>query len=207
MMALRPRFLTLAASVVWLAGLALRAASPAGEIIYSRQPHVADRRADDLQRPTLEEIFDTQNKQEAAGSPEAGRPIFEKLCSGCHRFGEAIGKDVGPDLTTIASRFKRRDVLESILWPSKVISDQYKSEMFEIAGGTVLTGVIVREDATRVFLRTPESPERPVPIAKAQIVTRSESPVSLMPPGLLEGYSQGDISNLLAFVMSPPPTK
>ena len=73
-------------------------------------------------KPTAEEIFEFENKQEQAGSPEAGRPIFEKICATCHRFGEAIGKDVGPDLTTIASRFKKRDVLESILWPSKVIS-------------------------------------------------------------------------------------
>jgi putative heme-binding domain-containing protein len=184
---------------LWLTAVGVRALPRDG-----RAPAIYD---PGQQKPTLEEIFDIQNKQDQAGSADAGRPIFEKLCAGCHRFGEAIGKDVGPDLTTIASRFKRRDVLESILWPSKVISDQYKSEMFEITGGTVLTGLIVREDATRVFLRTPESPERPVPIVKAQIITRGESPVSLMPPGLLEGYSQADISNLLAFVMSPPPAK
>ena len=98
-------------------------------------------------KPTAEEIFEFENKQEQAGSPEAGRPIFEKMCATCHRFGEAIGKDVGPDLTTLASRFKKRDVLESILWPSKVISDQYKSEMFEMKDGKVVSGVIVRENA------------------------------------------------------------
>jgi putative heme-binding domain-containing protein len=196
-MGLRLRSLALCTSFVWLSAAGLRAL-PAD---------IRPAPAGPPQKPTLEEIFDSQSKQEQAGSADAGRPVFEKLCAGCHRFGEAIGKDVGPDLTTIASRFKRRDVLESILWPSKVISDQYKSEMFEITGGTVLTGLIVREDATRVFLRTPESPERPVPIVKAQIVTRSESPVSLMPPGLVEGLSQADLSNLLAFVMSPPPAK
>ena len=156
---------------------------------------------------TPEEIFEFQMKQEQAGSPEAGRPIFEKVCAACHRFGEAIGKDVGPDLTTIASRFKKRDVLESILWPSKVISDQYKSEMFEMKDGTVLSGVIVRENAANVFLRTAESPERPVPVPKAQIANRGESTVSLMPAGLLDGYSQAEISNLLGFVLAPPPAK
>ena len=156
---------------------------------------------------TPEEIFEFQTKQEQAGSPEAGRPIFEKVCAACHRFGEAIGKDVGPDLSTIASRFKKRDVLESILWPSKVISDQYKSEMFEMKDGNVLSGVIVRENAANVFLRTAESPERPVPVPKAQIANRGESAVSLMPAGLLDGYSQTEISNLLGFVLAPPPAK
>lgn len=158
-------------------------------------------------KPTAEEIFEFQNKQEQAGSPEVGRPIFEKVCATCHRFGEAMGKDVGPDLTTIASRFKKRDVLESILWPSKVISDQYKSEMFEMKDGKLVSGVIVRENANNVFVRTPDNPDRPVAVPKAEIANRAESTVSLMPAGLLDGYNQTDISNLLAFVLAAPPAK
>ena len=156
---------------------------------------------------TPEEIFDVQNKQEQAGSPEAGRPIFEKMCATCHRFGESIGKDVGPDLSTIASRFKKRDLLESILWPSKVISDQYKSEMFEMKDGSIVSGVIVRENAGNVFVRTAENPDRPVAVSKALIANRAESPVSLMPAGLLDGLTQADIANLLGFVLAPPPAK
>src|SRR5262245_36770123 len=150
------------------------------------------------QKLTPEQILEAQTKDEKAGSPAAGRPIFEKVCAACHRFGE-IGTDVGPDLTTITSRFKRRDVLESILWPSKVISDQYKSEMFELKDGSIVSGVIVRENASSVFVRTAANPEKPVAVPKAQIANRAESVVSLMPPGLIEGYSQEEIANLLAF--------
>jgi putative heme-binding domain-containing protein len=154
-----------------------------------------------------EEIFEYQNAHDTAGSADAGRPLFEATCAACHRFGEAIGRDVGPDLTTIASRFKRRDVLESILWPSKVISDQYKSEMFEMKDASVLSGVVARENATQIFLRTAENPDRLVPVPKAQVANRGESKVSLMPEGLLAGKSQEEIANLLAFVMAPPPAK
>jgi putative heme-binding domain-containing protein len=114
---------------------------------------------------------------------------------------------VGPDLTTIASRFKRRDVLESILWPSRVISDQYKSEMLEMKDASVLSGVVARENATQIFLRTAQNPDRLVPVPKAQVANRGESKVSLMPEGLLAGKSQEEIANLLAFVMAPPPAK
>jgi putative heme-binding domain-containing protein len=158
------------------------------------------------QKLTREQIFEYQNKQEGAGSPEAGRPIFERQCAICHRFGE-IGKDVGPDLTTITSRFKKQDVLESILWPSKVISDQYQSEMFELDDKTIVSGVIVRESPAAVFVRTSDSPEKPVVIQKAKITTRAASTVSLMPEGLVDAYTQEDIANLLAFVMAPPPAK
>ena len=151
-------------------------------------------------------IFEHQNKQEGGGSAAAGRAIFEKQCANCHRFGE-MGKDVGPDLTTIASRFKKKDVLESILWPSKIISDQYQSEMFELSDGSVVTGVLVRESAIAVLVRTSDNPDRPVQVPKAKIANRATSPVSLMPEGLLEGYTQDDIANLLAFVLAPPPAK
>lgn len=155
---------------------------------------------------TADEIFEYQNKQEAPGSAEAGRPVFDKQCAACHRFGE-IGKDVGPDLTTIASRFKKTDLLESILWPSKIISDQYRSEMFELSDGSVVTGVLVRESAIAVFVRTAESPEKPVQVPKGKIATRATSTVSLMPEGLLDGYGHSEIANLLAFVLAPPPAK
>lgn len=159
-----------------------------------------------VQKLTVDEIFEFQNKQDQPGSADAGRPIFEKQCASCHRFGE-IGKDVGPDLTTITSRFKKRDVLEAILWPSKVISDQYTAEMIELSDGSVVTGVLVRESANALILRTGEDPDRPVQVPKARIATRAASTVSLMPEGLLDGYSQTDITNLLTFVMSPPPSK
>jgi putative heme-binding domain-containing protein len=158
------------------------------------------------QKMTPEEIVAYHTKDEKAGNAEAGRPLFEKQCAICHRFG-GIGTDVGPDLTTITSRFKRKDVLESIVYPSKVISDQYQAEMFELKDGKVVTGVIVRESAAAVLVRTSENPDKPVAVPKGQIATRATSTVSLMPENLLDGLSHEQISNLMAFVMAPPPAK
>jgi hypothetical protein len=67
--------------------------------------------------------------------------------------------------------------------------------------------VLVRENAISVLLRTAENPDRPVQVPKAKIATRAESTASLMPEGLLDGYTQADIANLLTFVLSPPPSK
>ena len=97
-----------------------------------------------------EQLLETHMKDEKSGSAAAGRPVFEKWCAGCHRFG-GIGKDVGPDLTTLTSRFKRRDILESILWPSKIISDQYQTEMLELNDGSVVTGTSRKPISSAVF--------------------------------------------------------
>ena len=156
--------------------------------------------------PSREQLLETHMKDEKSGSAAAGRPVYEKLCAGCHRFG-AIGKDVGPDLTTLTSRFKRRDILESILWPSKIISDQYQSEMLELSDGSIVTGVLVRENATALLIRTGDNPEKPVVVTKARITNRAASTVSLMPEGLLETLSHEEAANLLAFVSAPAPEK
>ena len=153
-----------------------------------------------------EQILEQHSKDEKGGPADKGRPLFDKLCAGCHRFG-GIGKDVGPDLTTITSRFKKRDILESVLWPSKVMSDQYQTEMFELNDGKIVTGLIVRENATAVLVRTPENPDKPVIVTKAQISDRASSTVSLMPDGLFDALDTAQIADLLAFVMAPPPDK
>jgi len=166
-------------------------------------PGVAAQQAAPVNR---EQILEQHAKDEKGGSAEKGRPLYESRCAGCHRFG-AIGKDVGPDLTTITSRFKKRDILESVLWPSKVMSDQYQAEMFELTDGKVVSGLIVRENATAVLVRTADNPDKPVVVSKAQISDRASSPVSLMPEGLFDDLDSTKIADLLAFVMAPPPDK
>ena len=153
-----------------------------------------------------DQILEQHSKDDKAGSAEKGRPLYEERCAGCHRFG-GIGKDVGPDLTTITSRFKKRDILEAVLWPSKVMSDQYQAELFELTDGKIVTGLIVRENATAVLVRTAESPDKPVVVSKAQIGNRATSTVSLMPEALFDDLNSTQIADVLAFVMAPPPDK
>ncbi len=158
------------------------------------------------QKRSPEEILAVHTKDDKGGNADAGRPLFEKQCATCHRFG-AMGKDVGPDLTTITSRFKKKDILDSILWPSKVISDQYQAEMIELKDGKVITGVLVRESAAAVLVRTADNPDKPVAVPKGQIATRAPSTISLMPEGLLDGLTAQQIADLLAFMLAPPPSK
>jgi len=180
-----------AASIVVVTAAGRGAAEPAGQ----GAPQV-----------NRDEILAAQVKDEKGGAADAGRPLFEERCAACHRFG-GIGKDVGPDLTTITSRFKKRDILESILWPSKVISDQYQAEMFELTDGKIVSGLIVRESAAAILVRTAEAPDKPVAVPKAQIASRAPSTVSLMPEGLVDTLTPRQLADLLAFSMAPPPDK
>ena len=151
-----------------------------------------------------EQILEQQLKPLAKpASAPAGQKLYDVLCAMCHRFG-AIGQDVGPDLTTVTSRFGRKELLESILWPSRTISDQYDSELFETVNGKVYHGLLVRETAAALQIRTVDSP-KPIVLAVSDVQSRRKSPQSFMPEALIDGLTQSDIANLIAFMLAGPP--
>ena len=115
----------------------------------------------------------------------SGLEIFEEACSQCHRYGD-IGEDYGPDLTTIANRFSRRDLLEATLWPSRTISDQYTAWRIETKDD-VYSAMILEEDDEKVTVLIPDL-DRPVSIDRSNIVDMRESEISIMPESLLDPY-------------------
>src|SRR4029077_279598 len=108
---------------------------------------------------------------------ERGRDAFiAGQCIKCHRMGD-VGGGAGPDLTAVSSRFSRRDILESILEPSKVISEQYQNVSIVTLAGKIVTGRVVDETAGKIVLQPdPLSGER-VEIAVKDIDSRSASKV------------------------------
>src|SRR5688572_10762158 len=53
---------------------------------------------------------------------QRGKRLFQNACAACHVYAEQ-GTPLGPELTGVTARFPRRDLLESILDPSKVVAD------------------------------------------------------------------------------------
>jgi putative heme-binding domain-containing protein len=137
-------------------------------------------------------------------SLDEGRAIFDKLCAQCHKFG-SIGREVGPDLTTMTSRLKKKDIVESILWPSKTISDQFEMALIQTKTGDVISGMVQRENAQAVIMVTAQAPDKPIRVFKAQIAERKKSTVSMMPEGLVDDLGAGPVGSLVAFLLGRPP--
>ena len=131
---------------------------------------------------------------------EKGRAVFnDAQCIACHRFGND-GGSVGPDLTAVASRFGRRDILESIIEPSKVVSEQYMNTAIRMKSGDVQVGRVVEEnDADLIMQPNPLAPER-VTLKKADVQVRSLSKISPMPQGLVDTMSRDEVLDLLAYL-------
>lgn len=124
------------------------------------------------------------------------------LCSSCHRYGNEFG-GVGPDLTGIGNRYGMRDLLDNIMEPSKVISDQYESTLIEKTDGSSVVGRIVKEEGDLVSVaENPLNPNQLTSINQSNIKNRAKYPVSAMPPALLYNLNQDEVLDLLAYLMS-----
>ena len=131
------------------------------------------------------------------GDAERGKEAFAKAqCVKCHRMG-SHGESIGPELTTVAKRFQRKEILESIVYPSHVISDQYASRLV-VAGGKTYSGMLVPrgQDGITLLLPTGEKVE----LAHEDIDEIKGSGVSAMPTGLLNALSLQQVADLFAFL-------
>lgn len=152
---------------------------------------------------TLDEVIGMVGGGLKGRNFEAGQRAFKaSRCISCHRF-DGEGGSTGPDLTNTAGRFSQKDLLESIIDPSKVISDQYKASIIETKSGKVITGRILTEvDGKLTVLTDPVDHTKIVEIAKSDIEEIVPSPVSLMPKELLKPLNKDEVLDLLAYLLS-----
>jgi putative heme-binding domain-containing protein len=134
-------------------------------------------------------------------SYEKGKAAFAAVsCLACHRFNGEGGAS-GPDITGVGARFQQADLLEALILPSKIISDQYQTTDI-ITRSTVYVGTIQSEDAKKVVLRPSPLSSATEVIAKKDIKTRQPSKISIMPEGLLDVLSEDEVLDLLAYIRS-----
>jgi putative heme-binding domain-containing protein len=123
-------------------------------------------------------------------------------CVVCHRF-QGDGGATGPDLSQVAGRFNLKDLCESIVEPSKVISDQYKASIVSTKQGKDYTGRIVAQTPTTLtMLLDPEDSTKVVEIKLADVEEQKASPVSTMPADLLKALNDNEVLDLLAYLLS-----
>lgn len=132
-----------------------------------------------------------------------GEAAFQELgCVQCHRLGSS-GGSVGPDLTGLGQRVASpRDLLESILEPSKVIAEGYASYEFQLQDGSVVHGQIETEDAVDVVLRGSSGVEAATRIPRDQIQRRQVLSISNMPAGMVNTLEKDAVLDLLAYVLA-----
>ena len=134
---------------------------------------------------------------------EHGKKMFAAAkCFVCHRF-DGQGGAAGPDLTGAAGRFSKRDLLESILAPDKVVSDQYRATIFILKNGKTVTGRIVNGGGDNFSVNTNMlTPASNSGVNHKQILRTMPAKGSMMPGGLLNPLNKEEVLDLVAYLLS-----
>ena len=127
--------------------------------------------------------------------------MFEKAqCIKCHRYGNR-GEGIGPDLSNVSRRFQRKEILESVVFPSQVISDQYAAKTILTTDGKTYSGLVAPAGDGVVVLQSNGEKAR---IPQNEIDEIAPSKKSAMPDGLFNTLTLSEIADLLAYLNQPP---
>jgi quinoprotein glucose dehydrogenase len=134
------------------------------------------------------------------GDAATGRKIFFErstvACLRCHK-AEGKGGDVGPPLDRIAKDRTREQILESILFPNRQITQGYGQEILRTASDTVEVGRIRSETDSHLVLVLADGREKR--LAKADLLGRKPG-LSAMPDDIAKSLTKRDLRDLVAYL-------
>src|SRR5690606_3725197 len=111
----------------------------------------------------------------------------------------AEGGAAGPDLTAVAGRFPIRDLAEAIIEPSKVVSDQYAFDEITRTDGSLVVGKVIEEKDDHWLVAVSAFDfSQTIEIERNRIKGMKPSPVSPMPPALINRLNEDELKDLLA---------
>ena len=127
----------------------------------------------------------------------AGRTVFKERCSACHQmFG--VGGTTGPDLTG-SDRKNLHYLLSNILAPSSSVADHYRSTIFQLDDGRLVSGLVIEQSAQTYRVQLPTEV---VTIDRDSIESVRRSDQSVMPDGLFNDLEDVQIRALIAYLNS-----
>jgi putative heme-binding domain-containing protein len=152
---------------------------------------------------TLGVSFKSSDILSLEGDVGRGKAIFstfnDGLCKRCHQVaGEGIA--FGPELTHVASKYGRVQLLENIITPSKEIAEGFTTYRVKTKQGDLQTGLIKSRTAAEIILET--GPGATLHIPSSDIAAVTTDPASLMPDGLLSGLTPQQAADLLDYLQT-----
>jgi putative heme-binding domain-containing protein len=140
------------------------------------------------------------------GNAEEGRRFFfaetASQCKNCHRI-KNVGGTIGPDLSQIGKKYKRHELLESLIDSSKKIEEKYVTYVLVTKAGKVLTGILVEKTEKQIVLNVlKEGKGERVRVPTADVEELLPQKKSLMPDRLLRDLTPQQAADLLEFLAS-----
>jgi putative heme-binding domain-containing protein len=135
------------------------------------------------------------------GDAERGKILFFKSatlqCVQCHKVNDT-GSNLGPDLSQIAKKYTKSQILESILEPSKFVDPKYVAYLVETTDGRNQTGLLAEKTDKEIVLKMQGDKEVRIPANKVEHMAPQKN--SLMPELLLRDLTAEQAADLLEFL-------
>lgn len=150
------------------------------------------------QKAHLEELLASLEE----GDIDRGQAVFRSskaACTSCHRIGY-LGGRIGPDLTRIEKIRTKRDLLESIIYPSSTLVRSFEPVVVVTANETY-NGVPIEETDQHILLAT--GADMQVRVARDTIEETRPGAVSIMPAGIEDELTRTELADLIAFLLQP----
>lgn len=126
-----------------------------------------------------------------------GRLFVERTCANCHSLDPAA-EMLGPDLAGLGDIYTVPELLTMIRKPSQGIKSGYETERITLINGENIEGRMASSSATEITLFLPGNHLNK--IRRSDIKSQATLPASLMPEGLLDGLTDNQINDLLAYL-------
>jgi len=133
------------------------------------------------------------------GDEELGRRVFFRhqsaQCIRCHAYDD-MGGVAGPRLNGIAGKISRRELLESLIDPSKRLAPGFGIATLDLDNGRTVSGILNAEAPNSLTLKVGNSPD--TVIMKNNIARRVNAPSSM--PDMKHLMTRREIRDVVSFL-------
>jgi putative heme-binding domain-containing protein len=154
--------------------------------------------SDYFKKPGGTTVLSIPKIAEIPGNAVKGKSVYQAKCATCHRV-ETEGMDIGPDLSTIGSKFDEFGLLDAIVNPSAGMAFGYEMWLITKKDGTTATGFL-QADGETVVLKGMNNEE--YSIKATDIASRQQFSTSIMPEPTALGLGEEDLANLSEYLLT-----
>ena len=161
-------------------------------------PQVDPENPDQIANMKFAEVLSRTMKTD--GDVARGRELFRaQSCVNCHTFANGQ-QPKGPHLVDIGRRYKKEELVESIVDPGRKIAQGFDTWSFVMASGKVETGFVVLESAESVIIRRTDGLSQE--LLQDDIDDRVKQSTSMMPKGIVGNLTSEQLADLIAYLQS-----
>ncbi len=139
------------------------------------------------------------------GDPGEGAIVYEDNCMECHVLNDDGGGEVGPDLSGISAK-GLEFIADSILQPTKALSEGYETWVVVNNEGRQFTGLKTRDEGGEVDITNALGDVETIDRADIADI-RMDDTISIMPDDLSEILTVKEYQDMLSYLMLQKPAE